>query len=206
MSAWHEGNSSLDWLRILIFIGAFLLLLLLGRILSASAELHAHELPHDGAALLPVRPVDESDAPTEGAALTGAEIGLPFSLPPVVQDEKGRFNRPYYTNYYFAKTDLVRGPADPRCFHDDLFLVAQDPGSQHMWETKYIVATPSGLQQLMSQEQFVSLYLEDPVVIVSEWNLAVVLRTVLDEDLKRFGAVADNQQPASTSPGDSKIG
>jgi hypothetical protein len=188
----------LDWLKILIFVGAFLLLLLLGRILSASAEVHAHELPHDGAPLFPVRPEDEMDAAAQGEVLTGAEVGLPFSLPPVVQDEKGRFNRPYYTNYYFTKTDLVRGPADPRCFYDDLFLVAQDPGSQHMWETKYIVATPAGLQQLMNQEQFVSLYLEDPVVMVAEWNLAVILRTVLDEDLKRFGAVGDQEQPAST--------
>jgi hypothetical protein len=188
----------LDWLRILIFVGAFLLLLLLGRILSASAEVHAHELPHDGAPLFPVRPADEMAAAAQGEVLTGAEVGLPFSLPPVVQDEKGRFNRPYYTNYYFAKTDLVRGPADPRCFYDDLFLVAQDPGSQHMWETKYIVATPAGLQQLMNQEQFVSLYLEDPVVMVAEWNLAVILRTVLDEDLKRFGAVGDQEQPTST--------
>lgn len=197
----------MDWLKILIFAGAFLLLLLLGRILSASAEVHAHELPHDGAALVPVRPIDEPDAPAQGEALIGAEIGLPFSLPPVVQDSKGRFNRPYYTNYYFAKTDLVRGPSDPRSFHDDLFLVAQDPGSEHMWETRYIVATPSGLQQLMSQEQFVSLYLDDPVVVVSEWNLAVILRTVLDEDLKRFSAVAeDNEQPASTSSSGSKIG
>lgn len=195
----------MDWLKILIFVGAFLLLLLLGRILSASAEVHAHELPHDGASLFPVRPADELDAAAQGEALTGAEIGLPFTLPPVVQDEKGRFNRPYYTNYYFAKTDLLRGPADPRCFHDDFFLVAQDPGSQHMWETKYIVATPAGLQQLMNQEQFISLYLDDPVVMVSEWNLAVILRTVLDEDLKRFGAVGDHEQPASTSP-DSNIG
>lgn len=189
----------MDWLKILIFIGAFLLLLLLGRILSASAEVHAHELPHDGAALFPVRPADEPDAASSGEVLTGAEVGLPFSLPPVVQDEKGRFNRPYYTNYYFGKTDLVRGPADPRCFHDELFLVAQDPGSQHMWETRYVVATPSGLQQLMNQKQFVSLYLDDPVVVVSEWDLPVILRTVLDEDLKRFGAISDQEQAPATN-------
>jgi len=190
----------LDPIKILIFVGAFLLLLLLGRLLSASAEVHAHELPHDGAPLLPVRPADDVTRADAGEVLTGAEVGLPFSLPPVVRDEKGRFNRPYYTNYYFAKTDLVRGPADPRCFYDELFLVTQDPGSEHMWETKYIVATPSGLQKLMNEEQFVSLYLDDPVIMVSEWNLAVVLRTVVDEDLKRFGAATDEQQWPSATP------
>lgn len=195
----------MDPVKILIFVGAFLLLLLLGRILSASAEVHAHELPHDGAPLLPVSPAEEVDAAPTGEILTGAEVGLPFSLPPVFQDEKGRFNRPYYTNYYFSKTDLVRGPADPRAFYDEFFLITQDPGSQHVWETRYIVATPAGLQQLMGQQQFVSLYLDDPVVMVSEWNLAVILRTVVDEDLKRFGATSDQEQPPAINH-DIKIG
>jgi hypothetical protein len=177
----------LDPVKILIFVGAFVLLLLIGRMLSAASEVHAHELPHDGAALLPVQSMDDETAP-QGEILTGAEVGFPFSLPPVEQDEKGGFNRPYYTNYYFAKTDLVRGPADPRSFYDELFLVVQDPGSEQSWETKYTVATPSGLQQLMSQEQYVSLYLDAPVIVVSEWNLSTILRTVVDEDLKKYGA------------------
>jgi hypothetical protein len=182
----------LEPIKILIFVGAFLLLLLVGRLLSAASEVHAQELPHDGAPLLPVQAVEDSPSP-QSDVLTGAEVGFPFTLPPVTEDDKGRFNRPYYTNYYFGKTDLVRGPADPRSFVDDLFLVAQDPGSEQVWETKYVVATPSGLQQMMSQEQYASLYLDDTVVIVSEWNLPVILRTVVDEDLKRFGAAGEEQ-------------
>jgi hypothetical protein len=182
----------LEPIKILIFVGAFLLLLLVGRLLSAASEVHAQELPHDDAPLLPVQAVKDSPSP-QSDVLTGAEVGFPFTLPPVTEDDKGRFNRPYYTNYYLGKTDLVRGPADPRSFVDDLFLVAQDPGSEQVWETKYVVATPSGLQQMMSQEQYASLYLDDTVVIVSEWNLAVILRTVVDEDLKRFGAAGEEQ-------------
>jgi len=45
----------------------------------------------------------------------------------------------------------------------------------------------------MNQEQYASLYLDDTVVIVSEWNLAVILRTVVDEDLKRFGTVGEEE-------------
>ncbi|HET9792490.1 MAG TPA: hypothetical protein VFR08_14425 [Candidatus Angelobacter sp.] len=178
--------------KILIFVGAFLLLLLVGRLLSAASEVHAQELPHNGVPLLRVQPTE--DVGSQNEVLTGAEVGFPFTLPPVTEDDKGRFNRPYYTNYYFGKTDLVRGPADPRSFVDDLFLVSQDPGSEQVWETKYVVATPSGLQQLMNQEQYASLYLDDTVVIVSEWNLPVILRTVVDEDLKRFGAAGEEQQ------------
>jgi hypothetical protein len=182
----------LEPVKILIFVGAFLLLLLVGRLLSAASEVHAQELPHNGVPLLRVQPTE--DVGSQNEVLTGAEVGFPFTLPPVTEDDKGRFNRPYYTNYYFGKTDLVRGPADPRSFVDDLFLVSQDPGSEQVWETKYVVATPSGLQQLMNQEQYASLYLDDTVVIVSEWNLPVILRTVVDEDLKRFGAAGEEQQ------------
>lgn len=189
----------MDPIKILIFVGAFLLLLLLGRMLSSASEVHAHELPHDGAALLPVQPLDEATA-SQGEGLTGAEIGFPFSLPPVEKDERGGFNRPYYTNYYFAKTDLVRGPADPRSFYDELFLVVQDPGSEQSWETKYTVATPSGLQQLMNQEQYVSLYLDAPVIVVSEWNLSTILRTVVDEDLKKYGAGGGDESTSLLSP------
>lgn len=181
-------------IKILVFVGAFVLLLLIGRILSASSEVHAHELPHDGAPLIPVQAVEEAASVPAAEVLTGAEVGFPFSLPPVTEDDKGKFNRPYYTNYYFAKTDLVRGPEDPRSFYDEFFLQAQDPASEHMWESKYIVATPSGLQQLMSKEQFISLYLDDPVIVISEWNLAVILRTVVDEDLKRFGSAGEDDQ------------
>ncbi len=184
--------------KILVFLGAFVLLLLIGRLLSAASEVHAQELPHDGAPLLPVQAAEDMP-PQQREVLTGAEVGFPFTLPPVTEDDKGRFNRPYYTNYYFGKTDLVRGPVDPRSFVDDLFLVSQDPGSEQAWETKYVVATPSGLQQLMNQEQYATLYLDDTVVIVSEWNLSVILRTVVDEDLKRFGAAGDEQQSSPTT-------
>jgi len=180
----------LDPIKILIFCAVFALLIFLGRLLSASAEVHAHELPHDGASTTstPAILADEHQEP--GEVLTGAEVGLPFTLPPVRQDEKGRFNRPYYSNYYFAKTDLVRGPADPDSFCDELFLVAQDPGSDHTWEAKYVVVTPAGLQKLMSDEQFASVYFDDPVVIVAHWDLALILRTVIEEDLKRYGSSA----------------
>jgi hypothetical protein len=185
----------LDPIKILVFCAAFALLIFLGRLLSASAEVQAHELPHDGASTTSKAAIVADDQQEPGEILTGAEVGLPFTLPPVRQDEKGRFNRPYYANYYFAKTDLIRGPADPNSFCDELFLIAQDPGSEHTWEAKYVVVTPSGLQGLMNDEQFASVYFDDPVVIVGRWDLALILRTVIEEDLKRYGSSAEQETP-----------
>ena len=77
---------------------------------------------------------------------------------------------------------------DDECFH---FLVFEDPASHHTWESKYVVATPAGLQDIMSNEHFVSIYLDDPVVIVSAWNLEAILRAVVDESMKSFGAIRE---------------
>ena len=185
----------MDPLKIVVFVIAFLLLLLVGRLLSASSEVHVSQLPVPEPG---VGPVGESFAlsppgldQNKTQVLTGAEVGLPFSLPPVVEDDKGKFNRPYYLNYYFKQTDLVRGPADSTRFYDEFFLVFEDPASHHTWETRYVVATPSGLQDIMSREHFVSIYLDDPVVIVSQWNLTAILRAVIDESMKSFGEIKE---------------
>ena len=181
-------------IKILLFVGAFLLLILLGRLLSASAEVHASQLPMPQPGEAPASGAPGLSQPllvSLGEILTGADVGLPFNLPPVTEDDKGKFNRPYYLNYYFSKTDLMRGPADPSRFYDEFFLVFEDPASHHTWETKYVVATPAGLQDIMSNEHFVSIYLEDPVVIVSAWNLEAILRAVVDESMKSFGAIRE---------------
>jgi hypothetical protein len=209
--------------KVVIFIVAFLLLLLLGRLLSSRAEVHASELPYlpgpDAAPLPQPTAIDSAklavahaqyepnwnsvpSAPEGGGrrklARTGAEIGFPFSVAPVTQDDKGKFNRPYYLNYYFKHIDLVDGPADPTSFCDHFFVVYQDPATKHEWEKEYIVATPSGMRDVMQKERFESLYLDELTIIVREWNLSLILRTVLDEHLKSFGNEDDEPSQAGT--------
>jgi hypothetical protein len=209
--------------KVVIFIVAFLLLFVLGRLLSSRAEVHASELPYlpgpDPAPLPQPTPIHSAklevahtqyepnwnrlpSAPEGGGrrklARTGAEIGLPFSVAPVTQDDKGKFNRPYYLNYYFKHIDLVDGPADPASFCDHFFVVYQDPATKHEWEKEYIVATPSGLRDVMQKERFESLYLDELTIIVREWNLSLILRTVLDEHLKSFGNEDDEPSQAGT--------
>ncbi len=208
-------------LKVVIFIVAFFLLLLLGRLLSSRAEVLASQMPpppepepvppphHAGYDLAKAAAVHAQYEPNwnslpnapDGAARaklarTGAEIGFPFSIPPVVRDDKGKFNRPYYLNYYFKHLDLVDGPPDPTCFCDHFFMVYQDPATKHEWEVTYLVATPSGLRELMQQDNFKSVYLDEPTVLVRDWNLSLILRTILDEHIKAFGSEDDEQSQA----------
>lgn len=211
-------------LKVVIFIIAFLLLLVLGRMLSSRAEVMAHQMPpppepepvpvphqitydfaKDARAHAQYEPNWNNlrNSPESGTsrklARTGAEIGLPFSIPPVKQDNKGKFNRPYYLNYYFKHLDLADGPADPTTFFDHFYVVYQDPATKHEWETTYLVATPNGFRQFMQQENFESLYLDERTVIVRDWNLSLILRTILDEHIKAFGS-EDGNEPAQPEP------
>jgi hypothetical protein len=188
-------------LKVVIFIVAFLLLLVLGRLLSSRAEVHASELPvpdpesHNPHSSVYVMPAavgtrvaenlsDHDNRSQSKLALTGAEIPFPFAAPPVKRDDKGRFNRPYYINYYFRQIDLVDGPPDRTSFCDHLTVVYQYPESSDVWEIEYLVATPSGLRDFMNRSDFDSLYLDHYTVIVREWNLATILRTLMDEQMR----------------------
>jgi hypothetical protein len=194
-----------DPVKIIIFLAAFGLLLMLGRMLSSASEVHAAELPRPGAlGSAPALAEDRDSDKQEGAALTGAEIAFPIQIPPVARMDDGRYNRPNFLNYYFSKTDLVRGPDDPACFFDELTLEAQDPESEHIWNYVFTVATPSGLGQVMEEEKFASLYLDGGAVIVPRWDLPMILHTVVDEIVKKYShkEVKNEEEPSARKPKD----
>jgi hypothetical protein len=168
-----------DPVKITIFLAAFGLLFLIGRALSSSSEVHAAMRPSQrGDTLGPV----EADAEEQTQpALVGSEIEFPIQIPPMKQRLDGTFNRPIFTNYYFAKIDLLRGPADPDCFVDEFTLQTQDPGTEERITYQYTVATPAGLRQYLEEERFDSLYIEARTVIIARWDLGLILRTVIDQ-------------------------
>ena len=187
----------MDLLKIAIFLAAFLLLIYLGRLLSAHAESRpdAGQGPFQPEAV--ASPELAAGGAAKGPAVTGAELGFPVPIPPVKRDQHGKFNRPYFLNYHFGKTDLKAGPPDATTFYDDFFLQAQDPESQYIWNYKYLVASPSGLQKLMNAESYASLYLDDPVIVVARWDLRLILSTVVEEIMKSYGKTdfeEDNQR------------
>jgi hypothetical protein len=180
----------LDPVKLLIFAGVFVLLLLLGRILSLHSESQISQMPlaADGEP----RDINSARSPRTPSA-TGAEIGFPILVPPVTRNDHGQFNRPYFVNYYFEKTDLVAGPPDPECFCDEFHLVAQNPEDEQLWEYQYTVATPAGLQQVMKKEGFSSLYFDSRVVVVSRWDLRAILQTVVEEIMKGYSGEEPTQ-------------
>jgi hypothetical protein len=180
----------LDPLKLLIFAGAFVLLLLLGRILSLHSESQISQAPLNPEAQ---PPGGGSTTSPRMPAATGAEIGFPIVVPAVTRNDKGQFNRPYFLNYYFEKTDLVAGPPDADCFCDEFHLLAQDPEDEQLWDYQYTVATPAGLQQVMKKEGFTSLYFDGRVVMVLRWDVRAVLQTVVEEIMKTYSGEEPTQ-------------
>jgi hypothetical protein len=196
----------LDPVKVILFLAVLAALLVLGRILSSSSEVHASRIPVPGPAEGSAKTGADDDAVVPDGSrrlpLTGAEFGFPFKIPPVTRLEDGTYNRPNFVDYHFSKTDLVQGPPDPECFFDELCLKAQDPANGHTWDYYYTVATPSGLRKVMEDEKFASLYMDGGAIIVPRWDLTNILHTVVDEIMKSYSHKQHDGQEAAGRQGD----
>ena len=193
----------MDPIKIVIFVAAFLLLLLLGRKLSHFSE---------SSIATPLGPppepaIDETPVTTAPSinrkepAVVGAELPFPIHVPEIERDSDGRYNRPEFLNYYFEETDLVRGPENPAAFYDDFYLLVRDIENSHTVLYKYFVATPQGLQKAMEDEHLSALYLEDQAIIIPRWDVPLILQTVVKDIMKSY-AERRHHDDTHALPGD----
>lgn len=193
----------MDPVKIVIFVAAFLLLLLLGRKLSAFSE---------SSIATPVTPLPEPPAAEpvvmaaprstrKEPAVVGAELPFPIHVPEIKRDADGRYNRPEFLNYYFEETDLVLGPENPAAFYDDFYVLVRDIENNHTAFYKYFVATPAGLQKAMDDEHLPALYLEEQALIVSRWDVPLILDTAVKDIMKSY-TESKNDKDAHALPGD----
>jgi hypothetical protein len=195
----------LDPIKIVIFVGAFLLLLLLMRKLSAAGESHVAMPQPDN--LLPTSPVADEiyveDAPNRKMPATvGADLPFPIQLPEITRDADGIYNRPEFLNYYFKEIDLKTGPANPGVFCDEFFVETYDPGSRRNFTYNFVVATPGGLQQVMDIERLPCLHLKDSVLIVPRWDVPAILTAAVKQIMKAHTATDDEEEESELSRGE----
>jgi hypothetical protein len=190
----------LDPVKIVIFVVAFLLLLLLGRKLSAFSE-STMITPPPGSGIDGPAIVAAPRATGKEPAVIGADLPFPINVPEIKRDADGRYNRPEFLNYYFEETDLVRGPENPAAFYDDFYLLVRDIENSHTALYKYFVATPAGLQKAMDDEHLPALYLEDQTLIVSRWDVPLILDTAVKDIMKSYAESKDDKNPHAL-PGD----
>jgi hypothetical protein len=168
----------LDLTKLLIFLAVFVGFLIVARLLSSGDQ--SYPIQSD------LRPVGEQHSgsmqqPVSYTTVTGAEVPFPVEVPPIEYLGEGKYSRPILRNYYFTKIDLVRGPENPTAFFDELRLRLEHPDTGYQWTMHYIIATPSGIDALLQSENLDSLLLNGKVLLVSRWNLAQILKDVMDD-------------------------
>jgi hypothetical protein len=181
----------MDPIKIIIFVAAFLVLLLLGRKLSAVEEVHASppELPQLSSE--PMIHIAKEDTKPKSPAAVGADLPFPLQLPELELRDDGTYNRPEFLNYYFGEIDLIAGPPNSTSFCDEFFVETRDPKDEHLGTYRYLVATPAGLQAEMDSEHVSTLNLGDQAVIVSRWDLTLILDAVVKDIIKTYGGWAN---------------
>jgi len=190
----------MDPIKVAIFVVAFLLLLLLGRKLSSFSE-STMITPPPGSGIDEPAVVAAPRTTGKEPAMVGADLPFPINIPEIKRDADGRYNRPEFLNYYFEETDLVRGPENPASFYDDFYLLVRDIESSHTVLYKYFVATPAGLQKAMDDERLPALYLEEQSLIVSRWDVPLILDTAVKDIMKSY-AEGKQDKDAHALPGD----
>lgn len=169
--------------KVIIFVGFFALFLVLSRKIFSSGK------TYDPSDLPPPYPgAPEDDAHKNQPVLIGADLPFPISLPPLQVSGNGRYNRPNVRNYYFKKLDLIRGPEDPRSFCDEFFIEFESPETGAIWTNEYLVATPTGLKELMDSEHQDGLFLDGTTIIVPRWDVTALLKIILADVMERYAA------------------
>jgi hypothetical protein len=192
----------MDPVKVIIFVAAFVLLLLLGRKLSGSGEGHEIPPPFQGEVppvqgiTRPVSVAEDEDAALDSSRLVGSDVPFPIKLPEIERNPDGRYNRPEFLNYYFEKTDLKNGPADPTNFCDDFYVTTRDIENNQEFHYRYLAATPAGLQSVMTSEHLPALYIEGQMVIVPRWDVALILDAVVKQIMKSYSEPDDKETHA----------
>jgi len=166
-----------DPLKVIIFIVVF------GLFLIVVKKLFNSEIPNP-AHVPPVpypEPPQSSEEQASEPVLTGSEIPFPIAIPPRMQRDDGTWNRPEVRNYFFVKTDLVRGPEDRQAFCDELTIQFELPEEHQKWLAQYNVATPAGLDKFLATQKSGAIMMDHTVILVPRWDLGAILQAIMDD-------------------------
>lgn len=189
----------MDPVKVIIFIAAFLFLLILGRKLSSRSE--SIEIPQPPETKPVAGGYQEPNRKTP--ALIGSDLPFPIYLPEITRDRDGRYNRPEFLNYYFEETDLVLGPKDPEAFYDNFYLEARDIENDHTVLYKYFVASPLGLKKALADEHLPAIHLKEHAFIFARWDLPLILETISKHVIQAY---AENSDEGSELPNHDRPG
>jgi len=133
--------------------------------------------------------------PVDAATLDAPAIPpLPFPA----ADEPDDQPRLRLRQHYFRSFDSETGPPDPECFYDELFVELADINTGGSWTVSYFVGTPSGIGQVMREENWDEMFGAD-LLIVRHFDRELILRSLLER-------INEQYEIAPESPRDPPLG
>ena len=184
-------------LKILVVVGAAALIFILARLFSHSSEETVHAAPSLVSTFPAVAPHSSlTEKSKAGVPAVGSEIPFPFDIVELEAQYGPRFFRPIVLNYWFAETDLVAGPADPQNFCDEFFIELEHPHDNYRWRDSYVIATPAGISAAMASDGDSARW-ADGTLIVPRYDLAVIMRAVMERYAESEGAASATQMQAA---------
>ena len=160
--------------KMLLFFGALVGLILLGRWISSRSDVSVHDpalMSHTSTpAVHAVEPPDKPhpDSPVHSETDFG----------PVI-----------LRKFYFGNFDALSGPADPASFVDEVTIEVVFKDTGVVVENTFTVATPLGLSQLMAAKEWGILYSPD-VFVVTRYDLQTLREAIMERFLERSEADA----------------
>ena len=168
-----------DWVKVVLIAGATIALFVFARRLGGGDS--SAPSPEAGSdATHPYFEAPESPDPNDvEPAANGGPVQPDQEAGPIKDDEVQPKNI-QIKDWSFATFEVRDGPPDPTCFADDLTVNLYDRSSDHSWTQTYFVATPAGLEKMLRDKKWKSMFLP-PVLVVSRYDVAELRAAILDD-------------------------
>lgn len=170
--------------KLLLMLAAMVALFLAGRWIAARGESSAHDPSLMGNAEFSAHPMMNAveDVPA-----------LDASVHPEMD-----FGEVILRKLYFAGFDAATGPDDPANFVDEATVEVYSKRTASLFENTFTVATPAGLDHMLREKQWESLY-SPQIFIVNRYNLkaireAIAERLLEDLELPRPSTIGDSSR------------
>jgi hypothetical protein len=185
-----------DRLKVLLIAAATIALFLVAkRIGGGDSSTPSPEARSD--ATHPYFDLPEQAEPMETDPAAKGESVQPDQEAGPVEDDESRPKNIRITDWNFATFEVRNGPPDPTSFADDLTVNLYDRSSDHSWTQSYFVATPAGLEKMLQDKKWKSMFLP-PVLVLSRYDVSELRAAILDD----LGAMEEERGDVPPNAGD----
>lgn len=186
-----------DWMKALLIAAATIGLFLIAKRLGGGDSSTSSPEAHSDATHPYFEAPEQAESKAAEPAANDNSDQLDQQAEPVAEDDESRPKNIRITDWNFATFEVRDGPPDPTSFADDLTVNLYDRSSDHSWTQSYFVATPAGVEKMLQDKKWKSMFLP-PVLVLSRYDVAELRAAILDD----LGAMEEERGDVPPDAGD----